>query len=153
MAVQRDRTAGAPPIGLVINGKAQLYKRMHGQETNDMVYDLPLPIHEWPHPARQITITETNETKTYPIEIYTDGSKKESMVGAGATIYHNKQLIKKCKYKLHNHCSNNQVEQIAILKELQELQGMETPTGGEVAIYTDSKVTKDSLKNHGNTAT
>jgi len=145
--------AGVPPIGLVINGKAQLYKRMHGQETNDIVYDLPLPIREWPHPARQITITETNETKTYPTEIYTDGSKKESMVGAGATIYHNKQLIKKCKYKLHNHCSNNQVEQIAILKELQELQGMETPTGGEVAIYTDSKVTKDSLKNHGNTAT
>ena len=56
--------AGVPPIGLVINGKAQLYKRMHGQETNDIVYDLPLPIHEWPHPARQITITETNETKT-----------------------------------------------------------------------------------------
>ena len=122
MAVQRDRTAGAPPIGLVINGKAQLYKRMHGQETNDMVYDLPLPIHEWPHPARQITITETNETKTYPIEIYTDGSKKESMVGAGAAIYHNKQLIKECKYKLHSHCSNNQAEQIAILKALEDLQ-------------------------------
>jgi hypothetical protein len=25
---------------------------------------------------------------------------------------------------------------------------METPTGGEAAIYTDSKVTIDSLKNH-----
>jgi hypothetical protein len=79
---------------------------------------MPLPEHKWPHPARQITITETNETKTYSIEIYTDGSKDASMVGAGAVIYHNKQLIKQCKYKLNSHCSNNQAEQIAILKVL-----------------------------------
>jgi ribonuclease HI len=72
------------------------------------------------------------------------------MVGAGAAIYHKKQLIKQCKYKLHSHCSNNQAEQIAILKLLEQLQEMETQTGGEVAIYTDSKVTIDSLKNHAN---
>jgi len=54
------------------------------------------------------------------------------MVGAGAAIYSNKQLIKQCKYeyKLHSYCSNNQAEQIAILKALEQLQEMETPTGG-----------------------
>ena len=75
------------------------------------------------------------------------------MVGAGAAIYHNKQLIKRCKYKLRSHCSNNQAEQIAVLKALEQLQEMETLTGGEAAIYMDSKVTIDSLKITLNTAT
>jgi ribonuclease HI len=108
---------------------------------------MPLPINEWTHPARQVTITETSETTIYRIEIYMDGSKDGSMVGAGAVIYSNKQLVKQCKYKLRSYCSNNQAEQIAILKEL-ELQKMETPKGGMAAIYTDSKVAIDSLKNH-----
>ena len=70
------------------------------------------------------------------------------MVGTGAAIYSNKQLIKQCKYKLRSYCSNNQAEQMAIWKALEQLQEMETPTGGKVAIYTDSRVTLDSLKNH-----
>jgi hypothetical protein len=134
--------AGVPPIGLVIEGKAQMYNRKLGLENGDIVCDMPLPINEWPHPARPVTITETSELTTYPIEIYTDGSK----VGAGAAIYSNKQLIKQCKYKLHSNCSNNQAEKIAILKALEQLQGLEAPTGGKVAIYTDSRVAIDSLK-------
>jgi len=88
-----------------------------------------------------------NEATTYPIEIYTDGSKDASTVGAGVAIYHNKQLIKYCRHKLRSYCSNNQAEQTAILKALEQLQEMETPTGGRAAIYTDNKVTIDSLKN------
>jgi len=34
------------------------------------------------------------------------------------------------------------------LKALEQVQEMETPTGGKAAIYTDSKATTDSLKNH-----
>jgi len=34
------------------------------------------------------------------------------------------------------------------LKALEQLQETETPTDGRAAIYTDSKVTLDSLKNH-----
>jgi len=131
--------AGVPPIGLVIDGKVKLYKQKHGLENNATVCDMPLPINEWTHPAQQITITETSEITTYPIEIYTDGSKDGSMVGAGAAIYSNKQLVKQCKYKQSSYCSNNQAEQIAILKALEQLQEMETPTGGIAAIYTDSK--------------
>jgi len=85
--------AGVPPTGLVIDGKVQVYRRKHGLENSDIVCDTPLPVHEWPHPARQVTITETNEATTYPIEIYPDGSKDASTVGAGVAIYHNKQLI------------------------------------------------------------
>jgi hypothetical protein len=72
--------AGVPRIGLVIDGKVQVYKRKYGLENSDIVCDTPLPLHEWPHPARQVTITETNEATTYPIEIYTDGSKDASTV-------------------------------------------------------------------------
>ena len=107
-----------------------MYERNHGLKTSDIVCDIPLPLKEWPHPAKQVTIAETSETITYPTEIYTDGSKDASMVGAGTAIYSNKQLIKQCKYKLRSYCSNSQAEQIAILKALEQLQEMETPTGG-----------------------
>jgi hypothetical protein len=88
--------AGVPPIRLVIDGKVQLYKRKHGLENREIVCNTPLPLKEWPHPAKKVTITETSETTTYPIEIYTEGSKDASTVGAGAAIYSNKQLIKQC---------------------------------------------------------
>ena len=44
--------------------------------------------------------------------------------------------------------SNNQAEQVAILKALEQLPPLEAPTGGNVAIYRDSKVAIDSLKNY-----
>jgi ribonuclease HI len=52
------------------------------------------------------------------------------------------------RYKLRSYCSNNQAEQIAILKALEQLQEMEAPIVGRAAIYTDSRVTIDTLKNH-----
>jgi ribonuclease HI len=140
--------AEVPPIGLQIDWKMKLYKQKHGLENSTLVGNMPLPINEWTHPAWQVTITETSETTTYSIEIYTDGSKDGSMVRAGAAIYSNKQLVKQCKYKLRSYCSNNQAQQIAILKVLEQLQEMETPKGGIAAIYTDSKVAIDSLRNH-----
>jgi ribonuclease HI len=84
----------------------------------------------------------------YPIEIYTDGSKDRGKVGAGVAIYSNKQPGKQCKYKLQNCCSNNQAEQTAILKAVEQLPKLDDPTGRIAAIVTYSKVTLDSLKNH-----
>jgi ribonuclease HI len=81
------------------------------------------------------------------MEIYMDGSKDEGKVRAGVVIYSNKQLVKQCKYKLHNCCSNNQAEQIAILKALEQIPQIDS-TGRIAATFTDSKVTIDSLKNH-----
>jgi ribonuclease HI len=83
----------------------------------------------------------------YPMEINMDGSKDEDKVGAGVAIYSNKQLVKQCKYKLHNCCSNNQAEQIAILKALKQIPQIDS-TGRIAAIFTDSKVTTDLLKIH-----
>jgi hypothetical protein len=64
--------AGVPPIGIVIAGKALLYKRKHGIKRSEYECDMPLPVMEWPHPARRVTIMETSELASYPTEIYTD---------------------------------------------------------------------------------
>ena len=121
--------AAVPPIGLDIDGKVQVYKRKYGLGSSDIACDRPLPVHEWPHPTLQATITETNEATTHYIEIYTDGSKDVSMDGAGVVIYRNKQMIIQYRCKLRSYCSNHQAEQIAILKAL-GIQEIETPIGG-----------------------
>ena len=139
--------AGVLPIGTVIAGKVQLCKRKYGLETSEHPCDMPLPVTEWPHPARHVTISETSELTTYAIEIYTDVSKDGGKVGAGVAIYSNKQLVTQGKYKLQSCCSDNQAEQIAILKALEQLPKLDDPTDRIVAIFTDSKVT-DSLKNY-----
>jgi len=131
--------AGVPPIGIVIAGMVHLYKRKHALESREQKCDMPMPVNKWPHPARRVTVTETSELTTYPLEIHTDGSKDEGKVGAGVVIYSNKQLAAQCKYKLQNCCSNNQVEQIAILKALEQIPQLGDPTDKIVAIYTDSK--------------
>jgi len=140
--------AGVPPIGIVFAGKVRLYKRKHGLESSEHPCDKPLPVNEWPRMARCVIITETSKLTTYPVEIYMDGSKDGGKVGAGVAIYSNKQLKTQCKYKLQNYCSNNQAEQIAILKVLEQLLKLDNQTGSIVAIFTDSKVTIDSLQNH-----
>ena len=124
-----------------------MYNRIHGRENCGIEYDVPLPLNEWPHPAEQVTIIEAKENKTYPLEIYTDGSKDTNLVGAGVAIYQHKQVIKLSKYRLRSYCSNNQAEQVAILKALDMIQGMETTDKEkETVIYTDSKITLDLLK-------
>ena len=85
------------------------------------IWDKPLPATEWPHPALRADIMETTDLITYATEIFTDGSKIGDKVGAGVAIFSEKRLVRKCKYRLQNHCLNNQAEQIAILKALEQL--------------------------------
>jgi len=99
---------------------------------------MPLPVTEWPHPARRVTILERSELTMYPIEIYMDGNKDGGKIGAGVAIYLNKQLVTQGKYKLQSCCSNNQAEQIAILKALEQLPKLDDPKDRIVAIFTDS---------------
>jgi ribonuclease HI len=136
--------AGVPPIGTVIEEKARLYKVKHNVEQSEHECDIPLPVKEWPHPVWRLNIMEIRDSTPYSTEIYTDGSK----VRAGAAIHVDQVLKRQCKYKLQNCCSNNQAEQIAILKSLEELTTLSDNSGRTVAIYTDSKVTLASLRNN-----
>jgi ribonuclease HI len=140
--------AGVQPIGIEIEGKTILYKKKHSTGKGDKEWDTPLSVTDWPHPAQRAEIQETTGAITYHTEIFTDGSKTENKVGAGVVIYKGRRIVGKSKYRLKNHCSNNQAEQIAILKALELLQSSTEQTNRTVAIYTDSKVTLDSLKNN-----
>ena len=61
----------------------------------------------------------------------------------------NGKLVYQLKFKIHGHCSNNQAEQIAILKALEKLEELQDGQDNDkrVAIYTDRKVTLDLLQN------
>ncbi|XP_069694866.1 probable glutamate receptor [Periplaneta americana] len=81
-----------------------------------MEYDASLEVIHWPHPAEEPLMRAPMEDTANKIDIYTDGSKIGGKVGAAAVIIQNDMVIHRSKYKLHEKCSNNQAEQIAILK-------------------------------------
>ena len=84
----------------------------------------------------------------YTVEVYTDGSKIGDSVGAEGVTFVNGKLVHQLKFKLHGHCSNNQAEQIAILKTLEKLELQEGKDNDKhAAIYTDSKITLALLQN------
>jgi len=97
-------------------------------------------------------MTDKCERREYTIEIYTDGSKSPSGVGSGIAIFVNKHLTLQPTYKLAEKCSNNQAEQLAIVKALEKLQdfGHLKERQRYAAIHTDSKITLDATANPRN---
>jgi ribonuclease HI len=67
-------------------------------------------------------------------------------------IFVKDELKAQHRYKLDNRCSNNQAEQLAIIKvlELTPEINIEENTPRTIGIYTDSRITIDSLKNANN---
>ena len=74
-------------------------------------------------------------------------------MGSGVPVFRGRILTEQLKFKLYNRCSNNQAEQLAIVKAL-EVIGTQRVNQNEhktAVIYTDSKITLDSIrsaKNH-----
>ena len=61
--------------------------------------------------------------------------------------------MEQLKFELDYSCSNNQAEQVAIVKALEAIEAQQVNHNGHrtVVIYTDSKITLDSIrkaKNH-----
>jgi hypothetical protein len=67
--------AGVPPIRIVIEEKARLYKTNHNAERFEYECEIPLPVKEWLHPARRLNIMKIRDSTPHSTEIYTDGSK------------------------------------------------------------------------------
>ena len=88
------------------------------------------------------------------LEAFTDGSKQYKGVGAGAVVFKGSELVAKVQQKLENRCSNNQAEQLAILKVLETIESMNSNsiTPRMVTIFTDSRVSLDSLHDYNNHA-
>ena len=61
-------------------------------------------------------------------------------------IFCDNNIIKTMQYRLNERCSNNQVEQMSILKALEYIQKMEQAEK-IVLVHTDSKITLQLLQN------
>jgi hypothetical protein len=109
-------------------------------------YDKEMEVKNWIHPANQVKIIEGREESPHYIQTYTDGSQSDIGVGSGIAIYSQNNPTATLKYRLHGRCSNNQAEQMAILKVLEHIQYLKA---GEktTLVYTDSRITLQMLQN------
>jgi ribonuclease HI len=129
-----------------IDQKIQTYM---ATKINNKEYDAPLEVRYWRHPAELATICEVENGSIYTTEVCRDRSKVGDNVGAAGIIFVNGKLVHQLQLKLYGHCSNNQAEQIAILKVLEKLEELQDGQDNDkcAAIYTDSKTTLDLLQN------
>ena len=85
----------------------------------------------WQHPVDEAKILEADETKDQ-IHAYTNGSKTRHGVGSGVALYIGTDLAMQEKFKLDNRCSNNQADQLVIIKALEAI--------GEIDVTEDTPV-------------
>jgi ribonuclease HI len=104
----------------------------------------------WLHPAETVRITEHQE-ENY-IQIYTDGSKNAKGVGARIALFIQNKLTHQIMFTLHNSCSHNQAEQLAIVKALETIKDIYIAENipRAVTVHTDSRITLQALKNPNN---
>jgi ribonuclease HI len=116
---------------------------------NNKEYDAPLEVRYWRYPAELATIREVENGSIYTTVVYTDSSKIGDNFGAKGIIFVNGKLVHQLKFKLYGHCSNNEAEQIAIVKVLEKLEELQDGQDNDkrAAIYTDSKIILDLLQN------
>jgi len=142
---------GITPIQIELRSQAKGYCITRGNAQ----IDAPKYYRKWTHPAKTIELKEKCEEREYAVGVCTERSKSSNCVGSGIAEFMNKHLTFQLKYKLADRCSNNQAEQLAIAKSLEEIQNLSYLQGNQrsVAIHTDSKITLDAtanLRNHQN---
>jgi len=139
------RSTGLTPIDIKTEEAAQLYQLTRGSRKEEAMFDQDMGVKHWLHPAVKVTILQDNNEDNSTTQIFTDGRKSEQGVGAGIAVYRSGTHTKSLKYRLNTKCTNNQAEQLAILKSLEYIENILT-TDKSVTIYTDSQTTLDSLQ-------
>jgi len=136
--------AGVRPLRLTVEEKVRTYKAAH----NNIEYDVPLEVIYWPHPAEIPPIRAPTEIPHNVLNIFTDGSKIGGKGGAAAVIIKDDIVLHQCTFKLHERWSNNQAEQVAILRALEQIQNLQLAEDAEkiAAVNRDSKVTLDTMQ-------
>jgi hypothetical protein len=117
---------GVTPIAIKIQEAIQFYEITRGGTTEEALVDRDMGVKHWQHPAEMITLLIENNKETSTIQMFTDGSKLEQGVGAGVVIFGTGIHIKSLKYKLNKRCTNNQAEQLAILRALEYTENIQT---------------------------
>ena len=128
--------AGVCPIRLAIEEKVRTYKATH----NNIAYDAPMEVRYWPQPAEISLITAPTEIPHNVLNIFTDGSKIGGKVGAAAVIIKNDIILHQSTFELHERCSNNHVEQVAIVRALEQMQNLQLAEDAEkIAVANTAK--------------
>jgi len=111
---------GTTPIEIKAEEAANLYRITRYKQNHQLGHEVEPK--DWTHAADSVKINEQKEGNEHTIHIFTDGSKNEHGVGSGTAIYIQNKLKHQMKHKLHDRCSNNQAEQMAIVKALQAIE-------------------------------
>jgi ribonuclease HI len=144
--------AGTIPINIKAKEVVKQYNIRKGIGSQTQPFERELELKNWTHPAYAVKIIEAKGYQDQTIQAYTDGSKNEHGVGSGVTIFIGKDLAVQLKFKLGNKCSNNKSEKLAIFKALVVIETIEIPENSPrtATIFTDSRISIDSLKNVNN---
>jgi ribonuclease HI len=132
--------------------KQYTFKEKQHYQTTHLNYDVE---HRYRlNPAKAVPIIEAETHEEATISAYTDRSKYQTGVGSGVVIFKGSDIIARQKLKLGNRCLNNRAEQLAIHKaqEETELLNRESISPLTAIIYTDSRVSLDSIHNPNNHA-
>jgi len=127
--------AAVRPIRHAVEEKVRNYTATH----NNIEYDAPLEVRYWPHSVEMPLIGAPTEVPHNVINIFTDGSKIGGKFGAAAVIIKDDIVLHQSKYKLHERCSNNQAEQVAILRELEQIQNLQLAEDAEKTVVVNRK--------------
>ena len=115
-------------------------------KSNGNLIDREMEVKHWTNTAYCVRIIEGQEDSKHTVHVYTESSRSEHGVRSGVAILTDSNLTDTTKYGLNGRRSNNQTEQLAILKSLEKIQKLED-TERTVSISTDSWITLESLKN------
>jgi len=142
---------GITPVVIELETTAKLHHITRGKN-QDGLYDAPVNHRRWAHPAKAIELKNKRDDMHYKLEICTDCSEPEKAVGSGVAIFVDGSLTHQLRYKLAEKCSNNQAEQLAIVKALTKLSSMHTIQGNQrtTVIHTDSRITLEAIANPKN---
>jgi ribonuclease HI len=141
---------GATPIDIKAEETVKLYRSTRDRQNHQLGNDVQPK--DWRQLADSVRINERIEGKEHTIQIFTDGSNNEQGVGSGIAIYIQNILTHQIKHKLHDRCSNNQAEQITIIRALEAIETTKISSNfpRTIMIHTDSRITLESLRNMKN---
>jgi len=141
---------GMTPILNELESQAKIYYNTQGNEKSKQ-YDAPKHYSHWNHPADALEMKEKREVREYMVEVYTDGTKISGGVRSGIAIFENNHLSLQLMYRLAD-CSNNQAEQLAIVKALEKIWDFRhvQVLQRSAAVHMNSKITLDAIGNPRN---
>ena len=114
---------GITPINLNVQEVATQYNITTRRSAQKYQIDKAENPRNWLHSADIVSVNDTkDEGEEHWWNIFTDGSKSEQGVGSGVAVFTRKVLPKQLKFKLDDWCSNNQAEQLAIVKTLEVIE-------------------------------